>query len=130
MGSAPLILLALLVLGTSLPAQAERPRTPAEQVAAILEGVKRPADASRGAGELARLGESAVEPLFVRLGRGEEDVARRAAILGALSRMPADPVLGFLSRLARGTPGEPERKAALDLLARLGRGVDLPLAFV
>ena len=124
-----LVLATAALADASLGAQAARGRTMAEQVAAVLDEVRRTADASRGANQLARLGEGAVEPLLARLGNGEESVARRAAILGALAQMPAEGVLEFLAELARGTPPEAERRAGLDLLARFGSGADLPLAF-
>src|SRR5688572_1083248 len=124
-----LLLAAAVLADAGLGAQAARGRTMAEQVDAVLDEVRRPADSARGSNQLARLGEGAVGALFARLGRGEESLARRAAILGALAQMPAHHVLDFLSELARGTPSEAERRAGLDLLARFGGEADLPLAY-
>jgi hypothetical protein len=117
----------LMTLAGQLSAQAARGRTLDEQVSSVLADVQRPGDAARGAMQLARLGASIVEPLFAHLGRGESDLARRAAMLGALAQVAPDRVVAFLAELARGSPTESERQAGLDLLARFGSGAELPL---
>lgn len=123
-------LVLLLVLAPGLVrAQSAPARSLAEQVDALLAAVHRPSDIGPAAGQLARFGARAVEPLFARLGSGQESVACRAAILAALAQMPSEPLRGLVAALARPLAPEGKRLAGLDLLARFGSSADLRLAF-
>ncbi|HEX6885170.1 MAG TPA: hypothetical protein VF530_17480 [Planctomycetota bacterium] len=122
-------LVLLLALGPGVRAQDAPRRTPAQQVEAILAEVRRSSDVGAAAGQLARIGAQAVEPLLEKLSTGQESVPTRAAILAALAQMSPEQVLGFLASLARPLAPEPRRLAGLDLLARFGGSADLRLVF-
>lgn len=125
--SSVLAILATLLALAAMPAPQEADLD--ERVETVLTGASGLKDAARAANELARLGPTAVPHLLARLAAcAERDVKARAILLGAIAQLPRAHVVQELTALARTLQGEHERKAALELLARIGARGELGLA--
>ena len=131
-----LVSAALALLGSSLGAQKGSFGVRAE-TAAILAHIEAWSQVAPGRDELVRLGPAAIPELFACLVAGEVpgpdgdvltlSTLQRATLTTAVGSFPRSEVLGFLGRVAHADSGEPEREAALRLLARLGEKRDLKL---